>query len=344
MKPIRILLALCLSITVFPFSTLAAEKTTLHYIPDDFDMEHWAYEEIDDFLSSDIIDGSVVYENNYPIVTVNPEGNITRAQFTKMIVNALDLELNGTAQTFSDVKSTDWYAPFVAIANSHGIIKGVNGQFNPKNNITREQMALMIYRAFDETITFNTTGKTFMDVKSGTEAAEAITRAAANEIVKGYDNLFKPRNLATRAQGIIMIHRALHQETSQLPTNEQLTAVVNEVLTKEKDALVSKNYRTMVPVYEQFGTGYFQAASIESVDTYEYMENNGQSLTFVPVGEFSVQVLSKNNRVATVGVNNLVYDVTVGEAETERSDYSGVLSLKKEPNGAWKVYNSLIFE
>jgi hypothetical protein len=345
MKSIRIILALFLTFAVFPYFTFAAEKTSLHYIPDDFDIDHWAYEEIDDFLSADIIDGSVVYEDDYPIVTINPEGNITRAQFTKMIVNALDLDLKGTAQTFSDVKTTDWYAPFVAIANSHGIIKGVNGKFNPKNNITREQMALMIYRAFNETITFKTTGKIFSDVKPGTEAAEAITKAAANEIVKGYENLFKPRNLATRAQGIIMIHRALHQEISQLPTSEQLVSVVNEIISKEKEGLVSGNYTSMVPVYNQFSTGYFQAASIESVNTYEYMKNNGQTLTFVPVGDFTTKVLSTNNRFASVEIENLLYDVTIaGQEGTERSDFSGILSLKKDPNGTWKVYNVLTYE
>jgi hypothetical protein len=100
----------------------------------------------------------------------------------------------------------------------------------------------------------------------------------------------------------------------------------------------------MVPVYEQLSTGYFHAASIESVDAYEYMKNNGQTLTFVPVGDFTVEVLSQNNRYASVGINNLVYDVTVEGSATERSDMSGVLSLKKEPNGAWKIYNSLIYE
>jgi hypothetical protein len=203
----------------------------------------------------------------------------------------------------------------------------------------------MIYRAFNETITFNTTGKTFDDVKPGTEASDAITKAAANEIVKGYDNLFKPRNLATRAQGIIMIHRALHQETNQLPSSEQLVSVVTEIISKEKEGLISGNYKSMIPVYEQYGTGYFQAASIESVDAYEYMKNNGQALTFVSVGDFTLEVLSKNNRFANVEVNNLLYDVTVaGQEGTERSNFSGILSLKKDLNGAWKVYNVLTYE
>lgn len=344
MKMARILLASLLAFAILPISTFAAEKTSLHYIPDDIDMDYFAYEEIDDFLSAGIIDGTVVEEDGYPIVTINPQGNITRAQFTKMIVNALDLQLEGTAQTFSDVKQTDWYAPFVAIANSHGIIKGVNGKFNPKDNINREQMALMIYRAFDDTITFNQTGKTFTDVKPGTEAADAITKAAANEIVKGYDTLFKPRNLATRAQGIIMIRRALHQETSQLPTTEQLTSVVSEVLTQERAALVSQNFASLSSVYDQYSTDYFHVVSNESIDIYEYMKSIGKALTFAAVGEFSVEVQSKNNRFASVAVNNLVYDVTIPEQGTERTDMSGVVSLKKDHNGTWKIYNVYLNE
>jgi hypothetical protein len=344
MKTMRIVLAMLVAFALLPISTLAAEKTSLHYIPDDFDLNYWAYLEIDDFLSADIIDGTVVYEDNYPIVTINPEGNITRAQFTKMIVNAMDLKLKGTAQTFSDVKTSDWYAPFVAIANSHGIIKGVNGKFNPKDNITREQMALMIYRAFDETVTFKTGGKSFTDVKPGNEAAEAISKAAANEIVKGYGNLFKPKNLATRAQGIIMIRRALHQESSQLPTANQLTSVVNEVLSKEKDALASQDYSSLTALYNQYSTGYFQVASLESIEAYDYMKSIGQGLTFTSVGEFSVEVLTTSNRFATVAVHNLVYDVSAPGHATERSDMSGVVSLKKDPNGTWKLYNVLINE
>jgi hypothetical protein len=344
MKFVRIVTAMLVAFALLPISTLAAEKTSMHYIPDDFDMNYWAYLEIDDFLSADIIDGTVVYEEDYPIVTINPEGNITRAQFTKMIVNAMDLKLKGTAKTFTDVKSTDWYAPFVATANSHGIIQGVNGKFNPKDNITREQMALMIYRAFDETVAFKAGGKSFTDVKPGNEAAEAISKAAANEIVKGYGTLFKPKNLATRAQGIIMIRRALHQESTQLPSAEQLTSVVNEVLSKEKTALTSQNYSSLAALYNQYSTGYFQVASIESIEAYEYMKSIGQGLSFEPVGDFSLEVVSTSNRFATVSVNNLVYNVSAPGHAAERSDMSGLVSLKKDPNGTWKMYNIMITE
>jgi hypothetical protein len=342
MKTYRILLALLLSIAILPISVFAAEKTSLHYIADDFDIDYWAYEQIDDFLAAEIVDGAVVYDGDYPIVTINPEGKITRAQFTKMIVNSLDLELASSAQSFSDVKTTDWFAPFVAIANSHGIIKGVNGKFNPKDPITREQMALMIYRAFDETITFKTTGKTFVDVSPGTEAAEAITKAAANEIVKGYDTHFKPKNLATRVHGIIMIHRALRQETSNLPTPEQVTSVVSELLTKEKEALVSQNYLPLHSVYAQYSIGYFNVTSTEAINAYEYMKSQGNPPSFTAVGNFTVKVISQNNRFASVAVDNLVYDIILSEAETQRINMSGVVSLKKERNGAWKIYNVII--
>ncbi|MHC0037887.1 S-layer homology domain-containing protein [Pseudoneobacillus sp. C159] len=342
MRLFHVLAALLVASSVFPMTSLAAEKTSLHYIADDFDANFWAYNEIDDFLSADIIDGSVTYEDQYPVVTVNPDGKITRAQFTKMIVNALDLQQNGVSETFTDVKESDWYAPYVAIANSHGIIKGSNGKFLPKNDITREQMALMIYRAFHHTITFEQGNKTFTDIKQGTESAEAINKAAANDIVKGYGDLFKPKNLATRAQGIIMIHRALRQETSQLPTMEQLSSRVNEMLTKERDALISQNIQGLESVYHQYATGHFRIASLETVQAYDYMKNMGQAFQFEPVGDFAVNVLTANNRVATVSVNNLIYHVTIPEGGQQTTDMSGTVSLKKDLNGNWQIYNVIL--
>jgi hypothetical protein len=342
MNLFRVLVASLVAILIFPMNSLAAEKTSLHYIADDFDTGYWAYKEIDDFLSADIIDGSVTYENHYPVVTVNPDGKITRAQFTKMLVNALDLQLNGSAQTFSDVKDSDWYAPFVAIANSHGIIKGVNGKFLPKDFITREQMALMIYRAFAETINFQASNKTFVDIKQGTEGAEAINKAAANEIVKGYGDHFKPRNLATRAQGIIMIHRALRQETSAVPTAEQLTATITEVLSKEREALVSQNTQELDSLYNQYAAGHFRITSLESAQAYNHMKNIGLAIQFEPVGDFTVNVLSANNRFASVSVSNLIYNVTVPETGQQTMDMSGTVSLKRDLNGTWKIYNVIL--
>lgn len=76
-----------------------------------------------------------------------PDSNMTRAEFTTIIVNALGLpERKGI--NFSDVKEDDWFLPYVKSANYYGIVKGVSATvFNPYGTITTEEASAMIERA-----------------------------------------------------------------------------------------------------------------------------------------------------------------------------------------------------
>ncbi|MGF2617976.1 S-layer homology domain-containing protein [Rossellomorea aquimaris] len=145
---------------------------------------------------------------------------------------------------------------------------GLAGQVRPRNqsfdltsvNVcgvpTCLQMAVMIHRAFKNTVPFNSTGKRFTDVPSGYWAEKEINQAAANEIIRGYDTLFKPRNPATRAQGIVMIHRALRQETSSLPAKQEIIILVTDHLDKERLYWSQENYDSLRTVYESGTSGY----------------------------------------------------------------------------------------
>lgn len=76
-----------------------------------------------------------------------PDETMTRAQFCTIIVKALDLEVKSTS-AFSDVKSDVWYAAYVGAASSEGIVNGIGGgKFNPDGTITRQDAAVMVFRA-----------------------------------------------------------------------------------------------------------------------------------------------------------------------------------------------------
>ena len=50
-------------------------------------------------------------------------------------------------EDFSDVEEGDWYAAAVAWAAENGLVSGVGGdRFAPNDALTREQMALILYR------------------------------------------------------------------------------------------------------------------------------------------------------------------------------------------------------
>ena len=54
-------------------------------------------------------------------------------------------DISGTP--FTDVRASDWYAQPVAWAAQSGVVNGVGGgKFDPNGEVTREQMAAILYR------------------------------------------------------------------------------------------------------------------------------------------------------------------------------------------------------
>lgn len=77
----------------------------------------------------------------------DPDGSMTRAEFAALVVNALGLEPKVNSR-FADVKSTDWFAPYVGTATTYGIVSGVSAtRFHPAGTITRQEAAAMVSRA-----------------------------------------------------------------------------------------------------------------------------------------------------------------------------------------------------
>ncbi len=142
-----------------------------------------------------------------------PDYDITRAEFATLLANALDLS-GAYGSAFTDVKPGNWYYETVNRAYDAGLVSGVGGgRFEPEAQITREQMAVMITKAY--AIMMGTEMKglestlTDMDEVS-TWAMGAVKAANYQGIISGYvDGSFKPGAFATRAEGIVMLKKLL---------------------------------------------------------------------------------------------------------------------------------------
>ncbi|RDI41371.1 S-layer homology domain-containing protein [Falsibacillus pallidus] len=351
MKKFFMLLVLALAVISAPFATAsAAQKTWDMYIPEDLDYDYWAYDELDDFINAGIIDGQVVteYDNEldeeFSYVYIKPEDSITRAQFTKILVNALGLKMDGTAKTFSDVKKTDWSFPYIQTASSLGIVNGkLDGTFAPNAKITRDQAAAMIYRAFQNNIQFKSNGIAFKDVTKDNFAYDAINKTSANGIVKGYGELFKPHTFATRAQAMVMIHRALQQESVDKPADSALMDVVSKLNNDEITYLNALDKAKLTDLYNQTTTDYQFAMSQDNVDMVDaYNTEDGSSLKIEIIKPFTLTVLSSSTHFAKVHVNDFQYKVTSTFPDGNFSlnvNGSNTAYLKKTEDGSWKVYN-----
>ena len=131
----------------------------------------------------------------YPDGSFKPEGNITRAEVTKMICVALNggkepnLATNATP-TFSDVRGTAnaWAEKYIESCASQGIVSGVGAnKFAPAGNVTGTQLAKMLlvslgYKSENEGFTGNawaTNVNTVASAKGLYEGLETIDPSAA---------------------------------------------------------------------------------------------------------------------------------------------------------------------
>ena len=103
---------------------------------------------------------------------------------------------------FSDVTGEAWFAEAVRWAAAMGIVGGYgNGKFGPNDPITREQLAVMLWRyAGSPAATNKELHFADADEASG-YALDALRWAVENGILNGYgDGRLNPVGLATRAQ------------------------------------------------------------------------------------------------------------------------------------------------
>ena len=163
---------------------------------------HWAEPNVVALVALEAISG-------YPDGTFRPDNNISRAEFATVLVKAFQLEVK-EGKAFTDT-ADHWAKDFIATAAAHGIITGYSETtFGPDDNITREQMAIMIVKAAKlaetaESPAFSDSGKI------ADWAQQAVGAASGNKIITGcQDNTFRPQNQATRAEAATVIVKALN--------------------------------------------------------------------------------------------------------------------------------------
>ena len=152
-----------------------------------------------------------------------PSNEFTRAQFCKLIVEALGYEQKAYTGGFSDVKETDWFAPYVQAAVESGLFNGnPDGTFLPNKSINRQEMAAVSGRAavLTEKVKQEKLDKFVMD-KSGYADKELIPEWAANEVawleVQGVfkdiaTDKFEPEKVVNRAEAALIVFITLFQE------------------------------------------------------------------------------------------------------------------------------------
>ncbi len=161
-------------------------------------------------------DDHFAYIIGYPDGTVQPNGQITRAEATTIFFRLLTDESREANLTktnrYTDVAAGAWYNTAISTMTRAGIVDGYpDGTFRPDAPITRAEMSKII-SLFAE---LDKKTDRFSDI-AGHWAEKYIKLAAGNGWIEGYpDGTFLPQRNITRAETATMINRVLERVPSQ---------------------------------------------------------------------------------------------------------------------------------
>ena len=290
----------------------------------------------------------------YPDGSFKPEGNITRAEVTKMICVALNggkepnLATNATP-TFSDVRTnanSAWAEKYIESCASQGIVSGVGGgKFAPAGNVTGTQLAKMLlvslgYKSENEGFTGNawaTNVNTIASAKglyAGLEKLDvsaALTRDSAAQMIwnalNAYEVEYKTNLVADKdgklsTQITVQDKVGIDNKTKITLLNDKYDAIaITGTLTKVQQDKGKSTYSITVTDPKQDGKNYN-----DSTDPVSYTE----------VAKDYSDLLYQNVRVLVKPDNNGKDAVVYGVYATNKNTtQTGILkNLKMDGNKA----------
>ncbi|MDG0809669.1 S-layer homology domain-containing protein [Cohnella rhizosphaerae] len=202
-----------LTVSVAHFSKYAALQVDAAFT--DVPSAHWAWKAVRSLAAKQVVNGTAP-------ARFDPSRQVTRAEFAAMLSRSLGLAApQKEASPFGDVAPGVWYGDAVAAAAEAGIVNGRSASaFAPNEGITREEMAVMLMRAYDYANA--DAASAAGDAETGAAApfadaaafsgwaAGAIDRAAGLGLLSGRDGrVFDAKSGLTRAESAQALYKLL---------------------------------------------------------------------------------------------------------------------------------------
>ena len=163
---------------------------------DDVAKSAWYYKAVEYVAENGIMSGVSARE-------FAPNAGFSRAMLAQTLYAMSGKPTVKAEGTFADVAANAWYADAVNWAAEKGYVSGVgDGKFAPDASITREQMALILYRYAGSPDASGMVLREFADGDSvSAYAVDAIRWAVHEGLISGMENnTLAPQGTATRAQ------------------------------------------------------------------------------------------------------------------------------------------------
>ncbi|MBE7009629.1 MAG: S-layer homology domain-containing protein, partial [Ruminococcaceae bacterium] len=133
-----------------------------------------------------------------------PNETMNRAMLAQVLYNFARGAKAGDGTAFEDVNAADWFNAAVGWAYENGVVTGYGGTFGAQDNITRQDMATILYRYAKQAgydVSKTASLDKFSDAGNVADyALDAMRWAVGMGLIEGSDGKLAAQQSATRAQ------------------------------------------------------------------------------------------------------------------------------------------------
>jgi hypothetical protein len=176
----------------------------------DVSVKDWFYDSIVYSYTNNLFNGT-------SMTTFGPNEPMTRAMFATVIYRAEGHPVISELNQFADVSNNQWYSDAIRWTSENEIVLGYeNGNFGVNDNISREQIAAILYRyAQKKNVDTSTTNDlmAYIDADEvSTFALDAVKWVNAKGIMTGRSSTtLNPKDNATRAEVSALLMRFINE-------------------------------------------------------------------------------------------------------------------------------------
>ena len=174
------------------------------FVFNDIESVSWARDSIEALARRGVINGKADK-------IFAPNDTVTREEFVKMVVLALNITAEDTSCDFTDVRDDAWYKEYVGKAVRSGLVNGRgDGTFGVGESITRQDIAVILWNGIKSKAESKSAAEFIDNDDVSDYAKEAVNAMRYLNIIDGYDdNTFRPNNAATRAEAAKLLYKAV---------------------------------------------------------------------------------------------------------------------------------------
>ena len=211
------------------------------------------------------------------------------------VVETIDLQ-----KVYKDADAiSSWAYKAISEATENGFVRGSNGKFNPKKNITRAEFITIMVSVLGLDIKGSKTNN-FTDINEDHWFYQHVNTAYDAGIISGYNNKFNPNASITREEMAVIIRKALGLQYIKPSTTIKDIEKVSNWARKDVETIVAN--RLMIGYDDEFNpkdNTTREMAVVVLMKSYNYKNNQGnkeeaQEILEAPVTKVDSKVETKS--------------------------------------------------